>query len=268
MKKKLFFLLFFFVFFSCKKKEESCPEGLNNLSIIGHRGVTTWATENSLQAIRQALYLNLDAVEFDIQASKEGDLVLFHDIDLLERTGEKGKVVDYTVAELKQFRLINSLRSVTNQDIPTLREALEEIDGKIHCFIDLKVSSKQVEENLVSILKEYSFSNFTILSFDNNSLLRLHSLDNSLKLCLLLYDESFLSLSTKSDYSHLIAIGVDYRLSNGLALEDLKKETGVDYIYMYTVNSIKDITQNNFRWIDGIITDNPEDWMLFRTNCL
>lgn len=269
MKKALFCLLVI-VLTSCGETELVCPEHIGHVHIIAHRGLTTYDVENSLRAIAQTVDVGVDAVEFDVQLSLDGEFVVFHNEDLFERTGREGKIRDFTIHELKQFRLINHLGTVTNEEIPTLGEVLEKIGGKIHCFIDLKFSSAEKEKELVELLKEYTpDSMITILSFDHKSLARLHALNGALSLCLLLYDESLPPINNPGniDYSYLTGLGLHYNLCKKHILENLKERIGVDKIYVYTVNTLKSIAEGHFKWIDGVITDNPEEWMLFRSEC-
>ena len=68
--------------------------------IIGHRGASAHAPENTLAAFRVALDAGADGVEFDVQLSKDGVPVVIHD-DTLERTGLRvGSVSDLTAKKL------------------------------------------------------------------------------------------------------------------------------------------------------------------------
>ncbi len=89
--------------------------------------------ENSLPAIRRAVEAGY-GIEFDIQVTKDGVPVVFHDFTLRRMCGQKGRVVDYTLDELRKFRLLDC-----GEKIPTLREVLREVDGKVPLIIEMKV---------------------------------------------------------------------------------------------------------------------------------
>jgi glycerophosphoryl diester phosphodiesterase len=95
------------------------------MRIIGHRGTPSCQKhpENTLQAICAALDAGADGVEIDVQATRDGVLVLAHDPDLGRVLGTgagTGPVVAKTdFAELRAFRLPNGAA------IPTLAEALD-----------------------------------------------------------------------------------------------------------------------------------------------
>ena len=59
--------------------------GLHIPKVIGHRGATLRARENTLAGFRKAAELGCTWVEFDVRLSLEGQPVVFHD-DTLERT--------------------------------------------------------------------------------------------------------------------------------------------------------------------------------------
>src|SRR4029077_5089067 len=91
------------------------PFSTNNLSffnrmslkplIIGHRGASAVAPENTLAAFDLALKSGADGVEFDVRLSRDGVPVIIHD-ETLRRTGLRPeRVSDLTVAELKQVNV-------------------------------------------------------------------------------------------------------------------------------------------------------------------
>ena len=93
--------------------------------VIAHRTTMGHAPENTLLGIRQALEMDCDGVEIDVQLSADGVPVLIHD-DLLDRTTNgSGPVGEATLAALR------ALDAGQGEQIPTLREALELIDGRM-----------------------------------------------------------------------------------------------------------------------------------------
>ena len=61
--------------------------GVNRLSplVLGHRGVRGARPENTIEAFRLAFESGLDGIECDVQRSKDGELVLFHDFHLHDK---------------------------------------------------------------------------------------------------------------------------------------------------------------------------------------
>jgi glycerophosphoryl diester phosphodiesterase len=69
--------------------------------VIGHRGNRAHAPENTLESLREAVALGVDAVEFDLRVSRDGSLVVMHDETLDRTTNGSGPVALRTVTELK-----------------------------------------------------------------------------------------------------------------------------------------------------------------------
>ena len=98
-----------------------------------HRGLWNESVpENSLAAFDRAIKAGY-GIELDIQLTKDGRIVVFHDSTLRRMCGVERFVSDLTLAELKTLRLAK-----TNHQIPTLIEVLQLVDGKVPLLIELK----------------------------------------------------------------------------------------------------------------------------------
>ena len=104
--------------------------------VVAHRGDWRNAPENSLQAFQNCIAMGVDMIEIDLKMTKDNQLVIMHDNTIDRTTDGKGKVSDYTLAELRKFHLKNGLGRVTFHPIPTLEEVLELTKGKILINID------------------------------------------------------------------------------------------------------------------------------------
>src|SRR5881296_1237603 len=79
-------------------------ERRKGVGLICHRGASEFAHENTLEAYRATFELGGDGNEFDIRATRDGVLVVFHD-DMLDRLlVAYGDVSDYPWEELRRFR--------------------------------------------------------------------------------------------------------------------------------------------------------------------
>jgi len=68
--------------------------------VIGHRGNRAYAPENTLPSLLEAVALGADAVEFDVQVTRDGVLVLMHDLTLDRTTDATGALASFTYADL------------------------------------------------------------------------------------------------------------------------------------------------------------------------
>ncbi len=73
--------------------------------IIGHRGVKGITPENSLSGFKKAIELGIDGVELDVHLTKDGKLVVIHDMDLKRLTGLKISVKQLIFKELKEYNI-------------------------------------------------------------------------------------------------------------------------------------------------------------------
>lgn len=107
--------------------------------ISGHRGgMTKGFPENSLETFANTLKYTPAFFEIDPRLTKDSIPVLMHDATLDRTTTGKGKVGDYTLAELQQLRLKDPEGNVTDFKIPTLLEALTWSKGKNIMNLDHK----------------------------------------------------------------------------------------------------------------------------------
>ena len=144
---------------------------------IAHRGLhekDQSIPENSLAAFARAVE-NGYGVELDVQLSRDGRVVVFHD-DTLERVcGDKRRVDEVDFDELRTLRLCGS-----DEIIPTFDEVLSTIAGKTPIIVELKTGrrNKELCEKTLAALRAYkgitcieSFDPFIVAWF------RLHARD-------------------------------------------------------------------------------------------
>lgn len=87
--------------------------------LIGHRGLGTIATENTLEAIEAAHRQGADGIEIDVRPTSDGTLVLLHDPTLGRIAGgDRRRVASLSDRDLSEVRLPRGER------VPTLEEAL------------------------------------------------------------------------------------------------------------------------------------------------
>ena len=103
-----------------------------------HRGL--WGDgipENSLAAFALAAEKGF-AIELDVQLSADGEVMVFHDYTLNRMCGVDGKLAERTAAELATLRLAG-----TDQTIPTLRQVLAVVSGRVPLLVERTGESMQ-----------------------------------------------------------------------------------------------------------------------------
>ncbi len=132
---------------------------------FAHRGLHTASAEvpeNSLAAFRRAAEKGY-GVELDVQLSKDGYVMVFHDDDLKRMTGKEGKIWDYTKDELQSLSLLGS-----KETIPLFEDVLNVLkEGAGPLIVELKTGPRNDElaEKTYAFLKTYPRT-FCIESFN------------------------------------------------------------------------------------------------------
>lgn len=100
-------------------------EVLPTKGLCAHRGMMSTHPENTIPALAEAVRLGAHMIEFDIQLTKDGALVLMHDGTVDRTTDGKGKVGDLTLAEIKALDAGSRLdKRFAGTRVPTFEEAL------------------------------------------------------------------------------------------------------------------------------------------------
>lgn len=131
---------------------------------FAHRGLHSKdksVPENSLAAFTAAVDAGY-GIELDIQLSKDGEVVVFHDDDLARVCGVQARVDSLTLAQLRELPIHS-----TTQHIPTLQEVLDTVAAQVPLIIELKMGPRNRElcERAWKILRQYD-GDLCIESFD------------------------------------------------------------------------------------------------------
>lgn len=131
--------------------------------VAAHRASHLDYPENSLPAIQHAIDIGVDIIELDVKVTKDGVPVLMHDGTINRTTTGIGKPSDYTLEELRKFRLKHK-GVVTDEMIPTFNEALRLVKGKAMVDIDLKTDQL---DPIISVVRESGCEN-QVFFFDSD----------------------------------------------------------------------------------------------------
>ncbi len=104
--------------------------------IIGHRGASAHAPENTLAAFRLARDQGADGIEFDVKRCKTGEVVLMHDVSVDRTTSGRGNVHEMTLRQLRALTAGNGER------VPLLDEVFEELSaGRADFLFNVEVTN-------------------------------------------------------------------------------------------------------------------------------
>lgn len=226
----------------------------NTLS-IGHRGAKGYVAENTYESISKAIELGVDGIEIDVFKCASGELVLFHDKDLKELTGESGLIENLTIKELEQFLVQGKYK------IPTLKDVLTRIEKPLFVNIELKgLNTAQATSKIIADISRstsWSLEHFIVSSFNWDELELFRSIDKNTSVGVLV--SKSMSINEAIEFGKKInaqAIHPNFKLLNDKAVKKIKNN-GFK-IYTWTVNNEDDINFMKKLKVDGIISDYPD----------
>jgi glycerophosphoryl diester phosphodiesterase len=157
--------------------------------VIAHRGGVVLRPENTMAAFSQAVADRVDWIEFDVQMSSDGELVVIHDPTVDRTTDGTGAVADLTLSELRR------LDAGDGEPIPTFAEVVAFAkNAGVGIFPEAKSTDPGIEEAMISVIRRFAYQDRTIIqSFDPTTLETFHRLAPEIKLCAL-YGQGVLRL--------------------------------------------------------------------------
>lgn len=152
----------------------SSLSAMGNVRCIAHRGFSSAYLENSMESVLSAIEIGSHGVEFDIQHTKDGLPVLFHD-DTLKRVvvSKEGKdchlekgISDYLFSDLRE-----NCQLKNGEDIPLLEEVLERSsDVESFFFVELKDRPRVNTLELLEQFFYYRMNSLRLISFKKDYL--------------------------------------------------------------------------------------------------
>lgn len=219
-----------------------------NSKILGHRGAKGEKPENTLKGIQYAIDCGVKAIEIDVHKSKDEKLIVIHD-DTLERTTDgKGKILDFTLKELKD------LDAGEGEKIPTLEEVSDLlINLDIIFFIEIK--AENCEEAVAQLIKEKKYYSKTFVkAFNHRILLNIKNINPKIRTQCLMYglpiDPVSIVSSAKANGLSLSASTIDKQLVEECHNSNILVTT-------WNANTISEMQKFKDMGVDFIGTDFP-----------
>lgn len=127
-----------------------------------HRGASAYAPENTMSAFRLGLEMGANGIETDVQRTRDGALVLFHDASLKRVTGDARLLCDCTLDELARLRVKNGAGDKEDA-IPTLEAFLARY-GALDLTFAVELKAEGVARATVDMLNRYHMREKTVLT--------------------------------------------------------------------------------------------------------
>lgn len=214
--------------------------------IFAHRGASDARLENTLPAFAHAIERGADGAELDVQLSRDGEAVVFHDGDLLRLAGRHERVEHLTWTELEQVSLLRG------QKIPRLADVLAMWPTDRWLNVELKAGGAAIARETVRVLA--GRPRVLLSSFDPRMLLAARAAGSAYEHALLLAAESPAFLWTQgAQIFNCAAVHLDHRLCTEGTIRRFRDQ-GLA-VGAWTVNSLLR-KQTLAAWgVDRVFTD-------------
>lgn len=232
------------------------------ISICGHRGASGYAPENTLEAFQLAVELGADAVELDVQLTRDGQLFVAHDETIDRVSNGTGLIATQTLAALKKYDFNKLHPQYEGAKAPTLKEVFELLKPTgIMINVELKNSVNPypgMEERCLQLAAQMGMESRVIYSsFNHYSLLRVKEIDNR-AVCGLLFSSILVR-----PWKYAQEVGVEAlhpHFGQTIYLEDFcrKAHDANLAVNVWTVNFERDMKQVIEVGCDMMITNYPD----------
>lgn len=217
------------------------------MKTIAHRGLSGLHPENTLQAFEAALRHKPDAIELDVQLTRDGQVVIFHD-ETLERLGKRpGWLKDCTYQELQELPI----------RVPLLQDYFRLIaDTRIDTFVELKnsfVVYPGLERKVLDIVAQFDrIQDCIFFSANHHAVIQMRTLQPDIRLCFPFND--WLFDCGAYCQKRQIRMSIPYHLA-------LTKDIVDDFhahhvaVYPWTVDDPEQMRRMAAMGVDGLLTN-------------
>ncbi|MDE3839526.1 hypothetical protein C0966_09170 [Bacillus methanolicus] len=235
--------------------------------IFAHRGYSAKYPENTMQAFIEAEKAGADALEIDVQLTKDGEVVIIHDEKVDRVTNGQGYVKELTYKEMRKLDAgFHKKTTAKKEPIPSLEELLEWMTtNRLICNIELKnnlIPYEGMEEKVIELVRKYNLSNRIIISsFNHYSIVYSYRLAPEIEIAPLYSESLFMpwvyakSIRAKGIHPKLITATDEVILSS--------IENGIQ-VRPYTVNKEDDMKRLFLIGCSALITDEPKKALKIR----
>ena len=229
--------------------------------IIGHRGASDDAPENTISSIKEAFRQGADGVEVDVRITKDGKVICIHDKNTLRTTGLSLDINEAKYDELQELDAGSWKSSAwLNEPIPLLDEALEEVPADKEIFIEVKTGLEIIEPLILLIQSsKIQQKNISVISFNDQVIKKIKlCLPNITANLLVAFDPSYNEEKLPQLLENIGADGVGVQNHPKLTrsfvekIKNLNKNT-----HVWTVNEGDEAKEYSLMGLSSITTNKP-----------
>jgi glycerophosphoryl diester phosphodiesterase len=258
---------------------KSSSKGFSAPLILGHRGASAIAPENTLAAFSQAISDGADGIEFDVRLSSDGVPVVIHD-PTLNRTGLiSGRVRELTSAQLKEIDVgtwfDKRSGAFTGEKLPTLEEVFDLFAGtSVALYVEMKCDADEGASLASAIVDQIHARNMKELvvveSFDLSAIREIKKIDPGARTAALFepkFSKPVAAIRSQTIINLARTHGADeialhHTLARKRILEEAQKEEFE--IVVWTVDDPVWVDRARTYGIKALIANNPRPMVEFR----
>lgn len=222
--------------------------------ITAHRGSSRLAPENSLSAVRQAIVDGADFAEIDVQSTRDGHVILWHDADLMRTIRDPRQIGDCTLAELQALDVGSHFSpAFAKERIATLEAAIDAAGDRIRLNVELKYNRPDpgLVPRVAEVLRRKSFLHRCVVtSLDVAELRRFRELAAEVPI----------GLTVGATLGEVTRVPVDFLSVNSRmatpAFFNLARRQGKT-LHIWTINDREAAVRFINLGADNLITDEP-----------
>lgn len=240
-------------------------EASDQVETVAHRGASGYAPENTMAAFQKGVDMKADYIEIDVQQTKDGELVVIHDVTLDRTTNGTGYVKDHTLEEIRQLDAGSYFApEFAGEKIPTFEEVLDGFRGKTGILIELKATYYYpgIEQKVAEALKERNMhlpnnEKIIVQSFEFESMKKMDELLPTVPVGVLTGRATDLSEEKLNEFvSYAEYVNPNQSLVNSSLVNEVhERDMG---IMAWTVRKKEEVQPLLDAGVDGIITDYPD----------
>lgn len=233
--------------------------------VWAHRGASGWdkqyAPENTMPAFQKALEMGADGIEFDVQLSKDGHLVIAHDERLERVSNGTGWLKDYTLQELRQFSFSKTHSEYGYVPIPTVEELLRWMKSNTMTMnIELKTGMiyyPDIEEKTAALVENFALEERVLYSsFNHYSLKKMKEIKLNASIGLLC-GENFIDIPQYPSVLQAEAIHPSISIAKQMNFIERCHKANLK-VHVWTVDVKTDMKWMCEAGADAIFTDCPD----------
>jgi glycerophosphoryl diester phosphodiesterase len=215
--------------------------------VIAHRGDSSNALENSLEAVRRALSLPADMIELDIRKTRDNALFVMHDTLTGRTAGHNINIERATSAEIGRIRLNNG------EPVPTLTDVIKAVAGS--AGLNLEIKSDGAGLLTAEYFASSGYDGYVLISsFREGEVLAVRRALPSMPTSMIF---DFFTVRDVPSYQERGYRIISLRKKTvSKKLVDACHERGID-VYVWTVDDVDEMRKFSSWGVDGIYSNNP-----------